>query len=155
MTKENFFKTVNDLCKGFGLVVSQGEWGFTISNGENDTRAELKASMMLLLEAQEELESKGIVTRGIKQLDNLFAYFNVDLEDNVPNDPEKKAFLVTFSPCVRVVLNADATDDDVITAAVNKLVADHSNDYDWFTENVESVALDLECPALADEKINL
>lgn len=88
MTKEIFFKTVNDLCKGFGLVASQGEWGFTVSNGENDTRAELKMSMMLLLEAQEELESKGIVTRGIKQLDNLFVYFNVDLEDNVPNDPE-------------------------------------------------------------------
>ena len=55
----------------------------------------------------------------------------------------KKAFLVTASVCTRVVVDADATDEEIMDLAKARLLNNLNSD---FYDNIEEIVEDRECP---------
>ena len=67
----------------------------------------------------------------------------------------KKAYLVTFSPCVRVVVPSDTDEDEVIRIAGNKLKGIiNDSGLDEVLENCENLEEDYEVPAEENEPID-
>lgn len=69
-------------------------------------------------------------------------------EINKPQEPKKKAKLVTFSITTRVIVNEnempECEDEDAINAAIGKIL-DNPSDYIHF-DNYDSIEDDTECP---------
>lgn len=59
-------------------------------------------------------------------------------------DTKKKAYLVTLSPMVRVIVKEDATEEEIIQAAVSKMLKDPS-EY-LHSTHCDDVREDVECP---------
>jgi hypothetical protein len=64
---------------------------------------------------------------------------------------KKVAKLVLWSPMTRVVVNEDTSYEEIIEAAKSKFKVILENDY---TENIEDVIDDLECPAKDEEVLD-
>lgn len=58
--------------------------------------------------------------------------------------PQKKAYLVSFAPMCRVVVDGDADNDEIIKRAAMKML-DNPEDYIYYN-NVDEVKEDTECP---------
>lgn len=66
-----------------------------------------------------------------------------DITYTIEEIPTKKAFLVTASVCTRVVVDEDASDEEIMDAARARLLSNLNNDY---YDNIDDIVADVECP---------